>query len=70
VTAEARSAGGFGLAEHELRDRLEQELLRAMHTEGDRPTVHAIAHSLARVIHEDHLRMLEELERVGIRPPG
>jgi hypothetical protein len=38
-----------------------------MHIEGDLPTVHAIVHSVARVFDADHLRMTEQLERVGIR---
>jgi hypothetical protein len=57
----------FGLAEEEIRDRLQDELIRAMHTEGDAPTVHAFAHSIARILEEDHLRMAEQLERAGIR---
>jgi hypothetical protein len=56
----------FGLTEEEIRDRLQEELLRAMHTEGDAPTVHAFAHSIARILEEDHLRMAEQLERVGV----
>jgi hypothetical protein len=57
---------GFGLSEQELRHGIEEELLRAMHVEGDRPTVHAIAHSVARVLDEDHLRMREQLEQAGV----
>lgn len=68
MTEEQTSTGAFGLGEQELRERLEQELVRAMHVEGDRPTVHAIAHSIARVVHEDHVRMLEQLGRVGVQP--
>ncbi len=64
--AKASSASTFGLDESQLRAQLEQELLRSMHVEGDRPTVHAIAHSVARILHEDHLRMLEQLERAGV----
>lgn len=56
----------FGLTEEEIRDRLQEELVRAMRTEGDAPTVHAFAHSIARILEEDHLRMAEQLERAGI----
>ena len=66
-TADAPRHQTFGLPEHDLRKGLEEELLRAMHAEGDKPTVHAIAHSVARVIEEDHLRMAEQLEQAGIR---
>lgn len=57
----------LGLSEQELRRGLEEELLRAMHVEGDRQTVHAIAHSVARVIELDHLYIGEQLERAGVR---
>jgi hypothetical protein len=57
----------LGLPEQELRERLEEELLRSMHVEGDRPTVHAIAHSVARIIEQDHLLLAEQLERAGVR---
>ncbi len=59
-----------GMSEQELRENLEQELLRAMHVEGDTPTVHAIAHSVARVLARDHLRIAEQLERAGLRLDG
>ncbi len=36
----------LGLAEHELRPELEQELVRTMRAEGEAPTVHAIATAL------------------------
>jgi hypothetical protein len=61
------SATGFGLSEEELRERLAEELTRAMRAEGNAPTIHAIAHSIARVIEDDHLRMLEQLDRAGVR---
>ena len=35
----------LGLTEQELREELEQELVRAMRVEGNAPTVHAIAHA-------------------------
>jgi hypothetical protein len=56
----------FGLSEHALRTELEGELLRAMHAEGDAPTVHAIAHAVARVMQLDHLRIAEQLHDAGI----
>ncbi len=66
MTATASTTSGFGLSEQELREELEAELLRAIRAEGDRPTVHAIAHSVARVLHDDHLRMREQLERARV----
>lgn len=56
----------IGLGEQELREAFETELLLAMRTEGDAPTVHAIAHSLARVLELDHLRIAEQLRAAGI----
>jgi hypothetical protein len=56
----------FGLSEQEIRERLQEELVRAMRAEGDAPTIHAFAHSVARILEEDHLRMAEQLERAGI----
>jgi uncharacterized protein YqgV (UPF0045/DUF77 family) len=65
------ASSALGLAEQDLREQLADELVRAMRAEGGKPTVHAIAHSVARVVEEDHLRMLEQLERAGVRlePP-
>ena len=57
----------FGLGEQELRESLQRELIAAMRIEGDAPTVHALAHSIARIIEEDHLRMAEQLERAGVK---
>ncbi len=57
----------LGLSEQELREALARELGVAMRSEGDAPTVHAIAHSIARVMEFDHLRMEEQLERAGVR---
>lgn len=54
------------MSEQELREELEHELVRAMRTEGNAPTVHAIAHSVARVLADDHLRAAEQLERAGV----
>jgi len=48
-----------------MREGLEVELLRAMRTEGNAPTVHAIAHSIARILEEDHMRMVAQLQRAG-----
>jgi hypothetical protein len=56
----------IGLGEQELREAFEIELLQAMRSEGDVPTVHAIAHSFARVLELDHLRIAEQLERAGV----
>ncbi len=63
--------GSFGLSEQRLRDDLEDELLRRMRVEGDAPTVHAIAASIARILEEDHLRMADQLKAVGValEPP-
>lgn len=58
---------GFGLSEQELREALEQELIQSMRAEGGAPTVHAIAHAVARVIELDHLRIAEQLD-VAPRP--
>jgi hypothetical protein len=60
----------FGLSEQEMRDGLQEELVRAMRAEGDAPTIHAFAHSVARILEEDHLRMAEQLERAGIHVDG
>ena len=57
----------IGLSEQQLREGLEEELIRAMRIEGDAPTIHAIAHSVARIIEEDHLRIAEQLEQAGLR---
>jgi len=56
----------LGLNEQELRQGLEEELIRAMRAEGDVPTIHAIAHSIARVLGRDHLRVAEQLEQAGV----
>jgi hypothetical protein len=48
--------GLIGLREQELREALEDELVRAIRAEGEVPTIHAIAHSVARVLELDHLR--------------
>ena len=56
----------LGLSEQELRETLEAELIRAMRVEGNAPTVHAIAHSFARVLELDHLRIAEQLRAAGV----
>lgn len=63
----AEGYGAFGLPEHELRGALEEELVRSIRAEGEAPTIHALAHSIARILEQDHLRMAEQLERSGIR---
>jgi hypothetical protein len=57
----------LGMSEQELREGLQQELLGAMRVEGNVLTVHAIAHSVARVLVIDRLRMIEQLEGAGVR---
>jgi hypothetical protein len=60
----------IGLSEQELRETLEEELERAMRVEGEKPTIHALAHSIARTIELDHLRIAEQLAQAGIRLAG
>ena len=57
----------LGLSAQELREMLSDELGLAFRTERGM-TVHGMAHSIARVIALDHLRLAEQLEREGIRP--
>lgn len=57
----------LGLSEQELRDGIEEELVTAMRAEGNVPTLHAIAHAVARVLELDHLRIAEQLEAAGVR---
>jgi hypothetical protein len=64
--AKEQSYGVFGLTEHELRSELEEELVRAMRAEGEAPTVHAIAHSIARILELDHQRMAAQLKQAGV----
>lgn len=69
MSTTTRSAA-IGLSEATLRHELEEELVRAMHAmraEGEAPTIHAIAHSFARVLEQDHLRISEQLKRAGVR---
>jgi hypothetical protein len=60
----------IGLSEQELRELLQEELVRAMRAEGNAPTIHAIAHSIARVIEQDHLRIADQLEQAGVKVNG
>jgi nucleotide-binding universal stress UspA family protein len=57
----------LGLSEQEIREGLEEELIRAMRAEGGAPTIHAIAHSIARILEQDHLRVAEQLAQAGLR---
>jgi hypothetical protein len=57
----------LGLSEQELRDTLEAELTMAMRAEGGVPTLHAIAHAVARVIDLDHMKIAEQLRAAGVR---
>ena len=67
MAARTSTVSDLGLSEQELREGLEQELVTAMRAEGNAPTVHAIAHSIARILVADHLRMAEQLEQAGVR---
>ena len=67
MTARIESTTVLGMSEQELREGLQQELLGAMRAEGNVPTVHAIAHSISRILVTDHLRMIEQLERAGVQ---
>ena len=59
----------LGLSEQRLREGLEEALIRTMRAEGNVPTIHAIAASIARILEEDHLKMAEQLEEAGVRLP-
>ena len=59
-------ARSLGMSEPELREALSDELELAFRTERG-VTIHGMAHSIARVIALDHLRLAEQLEREGIR---
>ncbi|HET9461217.1 MAG TPA: hypothetical protein VI540_04305 [Gaiellaceae bacterium] len=56
----------LGLTEQELRDALTEELELAFRTEGDTRTIHGFAHSIARVLELDHLRIAEQLASAGV----
>jgi len=63
----ATTQKSLGLSEQELRDALTDELILSFQAEGNTATIHAIAHSIARVIELDHLRIADELERAGVK---
>ena len=60
----------LGLSEQELRDAIAEELTLSFRAEGNTATIHAIAHSVARVLELDHLRIAEQLEAAGVRLPA
>jgi hypothetical protein len=66
----AELGGRLGLSEQELRDALTDELDRALRAQGGEWAPDTIAHGVARVLHLDHLRMLEQFEAAGIRMQG
>lgn len=57
----------LGLSEQELRDALSEELAISFRAEGNLATIHGLAHSIARVIELDHLRIAEQLENAGLK---
>ena len=59
-------SGCLGLTEQELRQALEQELERAAVIEREL-TPHAFAHTISRVLTQDHLRTAEQLEGAVLR---
>lgn len=61
MTAKAKTS--LGLTEQELRDVLSEELRISSRVESQ---LDAIAHSVARAIELDHLRMAEQLASVGV----
>ena len=67
MTTQTAGSTVFGLSEEAVRELLAEELARAIRAEGNAPTIHAIAHSIARVLELDHLRMIEQLEQAGLR---
>jgi hypothetical protein len=56
----------LGLSEQELRDALAEELTLSFRAEQNTATIHGIAHSVARVIELDHLRIAEQLAEAGV----
>ena len=55
------------MSEQELREALSEEFSLAFRTEQNTATVHAMAHSVARVIALDHLRLAEQRVPGGAR---
>lgn len=62
-----RTQISLGMSEQELRNILTEELTISFRTEGNTTTIHGIAHSIARVIELDHLRIAEQLEKAGVK---
>jgi hypothetical protein len=62
-----RTQISLGMSEQELRNVLTEELTISFRTEGNTATIHGIAHSIARVIELDHLRIAEQLEKAGVK---
>lgn len=56
----------LGMSEQELRVVLTEELTLSFRAEQNTATIHGIAHSVARVIELDHLRIAEQLEDAGV----
>jgi hypothetical protein len=67
MKSEPGYAPRLGLSEQELREALTKELIVAMRSERGAPTIDATAHSIARLLEFDHLRIEEQLERAGFR---
>ena len=65
-TSQETLYGRLGLPEPELRQLLEEAIERAVGTEREL-TAHAIAHSVARVIEQDHQRIAEQLAGAGVK---
>ncbi len=62
----ARGVTSLGMSEQELRESLAGELDLAFRAEQNTATIHAIAHSVARIIELDHLRIAEQLAQAGV----
>lgn len=63
----ATQSTSLGMSEQELRDVLTEELTLSFRAEGNTATIHGLAHSIARAIELDHLRIAEQLEDAGLR---
>lgn len=62
---ESRRSVPIGRTEQEARAVLEEELVRSLRAEGA-PTLHAPAHSVARLLEADHPRIAGQLAAAGI----
>lgn len=62
------NARSLGMSEQELRKALSEEFTIAFRTEQNTATIHAMAHSIARVMALDHMRIAEQLEKAGSLP--